>query len=178
MRYSFHHYHISIRFFISVENIFKMPSIDHRNLRLAIEEVKSSFQVPITSFQCLKGNLLTGAGNGHELLHLVAVSSPQLIHLGSESVRGRRRGGEGAARGLGFRGEASALALGSLSSSPTFITTSKSTKSKEKITFVQKEREKITTTTQNYVGVGEAAVLMNMNLLLAMLFAFSPRAAK
>jgi hypothetical protein len=47
--------------FVSIENVFKMPSIDRRNLRLAIEEVKSTFQVPITSFQCLKGNLLTAS---------------------------------------------------------------------------------------------------------------------
>jgi tRNA(Glu) U13 pseudouridine synthase TruD len=45
--------------FISIENIFKMSSIDYRNLRLDIEEVKSSFQVLINSFQRLIDNLLT-----------------------------------------------------------------------------------------------------------------------
>ena len=56
--------------FVSIENVFKMPSIDSRNLRLAIEEIKSSFQVPITSFQCLKGNLLTASGDENCLLTL------------------------------------------------------------------------------------------------------------
>jgi hypothetical protein len=45
--------------FISIENIFKMSSIDYINLRLDIEEVKSSFQVLINSFQRLIDNLLT-----------------------------------------------------------------------------------------------------------------------
>jgi hypothetical protein len=67
--------------FISVENIFKMPSIDRRNLRLAIEEVKSSFQVPITSFQCLKGNLLTALGDKNCSPNLCYVTGTLGLHV-------------------------------------------------------------------------------------------------
>jgi hypothetical protein len=67
--------------FISVENIFKMPSIDRRNLRLAIEEVKSSFQVPITSFQCLKGNLLTALGDKSCSLNLCYITGTLGLHV-------------------------------------------------------------------------------------------------
>jgi hypothetical protein len=49
--------------FISVVKIFKLPRIGHRNLWLAIEIIKSSFQVPIASFQCLKGNLLAASSD-------------------------------------------------------------------------------------------------------------------
>jgi hypothetical protein len=36
-----------------------MPSICNSNLWLAVENIKSSFQVPVTSFKSLKRDLLT-----------------------------------------------------------------------------------------------------------------------
>ena len=45
--------------FISVVELFQMSSISNSNLWLAVENIKSSFQVPITSFKSLKGSFLT-----------------------------------------------------------------------------------------------------------------------